>query len=170
MRPLWIAAFAALLLVAPRTGATQAPPAAPSGPLAAFAPLAGRTWLADGEGFSTVLSYQWRFPGRVLDASNVVRGAQGQTLARYHGMYAWDAGRNEIVFWTVAESGEVHRGRAWWRDDVLWHEAEVSGGRITSYASAIRPGASSMEYFADYAARTASDALLKTKPLVYRPQ
>lgn len=137
-------------------------------PQAGFEHLVGKTWVAEGTGFSTTLSYRWIFPGVMVESVNEVRNAQGGIIARYHGAYVWDKGRSEIAFWTVAEGGEVHRGRAFWRDGALWHEAEVSGGQIASYASALIARDSILEYFADYSARAAADSLLKTKPLVYR--
>jgi hypothetical protein len=139
-----------------------------TGQLAQLKALVG-TWTAEGAGFSTTLTYRWLIEGSVLEGANEVRGADGGVLARYRGMYAWDAGRSEIVFWTAAEGGEVHRGRAWWRDGVLWHVAEVSGGTITSYASAVRPADGRVEYFADYGTNRADDSLLRTEPLVYSP-
>jgi hypothetical protein len=137
-----------------------------TGPLAALDVLTG-TWTAKGSGFNTTLRYRWLLDGRVLEAANEVSGGDGRVLARYRGMYAWDAGRKEIVFWTAAESGEVHRGRAWWADGVLWHEADVSGGRIEAYASAVRPTDGRLEYFAAYGSKRAGPELLETKPLVY---
>lgn len=137
------------------------------GPLAALEVMSG-TWTADGQGFSTALTYRWLLPGSVLEASNDVRGADGRVLARYRGAYAWDAGRKEIVFWAAGETGEVHRGRAWWKDGVLWHEAEVSGGRVDRYASAVRPGDGRLDYFAAYGTARAEPALLDSTPIVYR--
>lgn len=159
----------------PATAPTVQPttqPATPAGaitePLAAFAPLIG-SWLGTGTGFSTTLRYTWEIEGRVLGVSNEVRNAEGGSIARYRGAYAWDAGLQQIVFWVASASGEVHRGRAWWQDGVLWHEAEVSGGRIKSYASAVRPRAGGFEYFAAYGATSATPALLDSTPIVYRP-
>jgi uncharacterized protein YndB with AHSA1/START domain len=131
--------------------------------------LTGRTWHAQGTGYRTTLSYHWLSEGQVLEARNEVFGASGNLIARYWGTYAWDAGREEIVFWTVAEGGEVHRGLAWWSDGVLWHEAEVSGGGIEAYASAMRPAGDRLEYFAAYGSRRAGPELLKTEPIVYGP-
>lgn len=149
------------------------PPRARPGdpPLAPLDLLAGQTWHAQGTGYRTTLSYHWLSEGRVLEARNEVFGASGNLIARYWGTYAWDAGREEIVFWTVAEGGEVHRGRAWWSDGVLWHEAEVSGGGIEAYASAMRPAGAGdrLEYFAAYGSRRAGPELLKTEPIVYAP-
>jgi hypothetical protein len=103
----------------------------------------------------------------VLGVTNVVKGSDGEILARYSGVYAWDAGREEIVFFTAAGGGEIHRGRAWWDEGVLWHEAEVSGGGVTAYASAVRPEGNALEYFADYGTDTATADLLTTEPLRY---
>jgi hypothetical protein len=156
-----LAALTALLLATPAsTSREQAPP------LADLARLVG-AWQADAPGFSTTLRYTWAIEGHVLEAANEVRDPSGRVIARYHGSYAWDAGRKTIVFWTASAAGEVHRGRAWWQDDVLWHEAEVSGGRITSYASAVRIAGRRLEYFADYAATAATPKLLETKPIAY---
>ena len=142
--------------------------AAAATPLAHFEALAGGIWSAQGEGFSTTLTYRWLLPGSMLEASNEVRGADGGVLARYRGAYLWDAGRGEVTFWTASANGEVHRGRAWWADDVLWHEAEVSGGGIEGYASAMRPTADGrVEYFAAYDRRDAGRYLLETTPIVY---
>jgi hypothetical protein len=91
-------------------------------------------------------------------------------IARYHGEYAWDPGAREIVFWTASTAGELHRGRASWRDGVLWHEATVAGGRIERYASALRVRDGRMEYFADYGTGTATPELLGLAPLVYHRQ
>jgi hypothetical protein len=152
------------LVAAPAT-AQENP--APSGPLAMMEVLAGRTWRAGGDGYVTILTYRWIQPGHVLEASNVVESPSGDVLARYSGSYAWDAGRAEIVFFTSAEGGEIHRGRAWWADDVLWHEAEVSGGSVTAYASAIRPRDDGFDYFADYGASAATPQLLGREPIRY---
>lgn len=159
----------ASLLAAPAAAQPATRPEADStaGPLAMLAPLTSTPWTARGEGFGTTLAYRWLLPGRVLEATNDVRGADGRVVARYRGAYAWDGGRGTIVFWTAAESGEVHRGRAWWRDGVLWHQAEVSGGRIDAYAAAVRPGDGRLEYFVAYGAGEASPALLEAEPLVY---
>lgn len=135
-------------------------------PLAPLNALTG-TWSAQGDGFRTTLTYRWLLDSRVLEAVNDVQDGDGRAIARYRGMYAWDAGRKEIVFWVAGGSGEVHRGRAWWRDGVLWHEAEVSGGRIESYASAIRPREGRLEYFAAYGSPKAGPELLARKPILY---
>src|SRR5690554_5820927 len=104
-----------VVLSASAAGRQPGPPAgqALTGPLAALDVFTG-TWTAKGSGFDTTLRYRWLLDGRVLEAANEVSSGDGVVLARYRGMYAWDAGRKEIVFWTAAESGEVHRGRAWW--------------------------------------------------------
>jgi hypothetical protein len=147
-------------------GTVPAASASPAGPLVALDALAGE-WAAEGPGFNTALTYGWLLEGRVLEATNEVHGDDGRVIARYRGMYAWDAGRNEIVFWTASESGEVHRGHAWWRDGVLWHEAEVSGGSIESYASAVRPGGGRLEFFASWGSTQAGPELLAGDALVY---
>lgn len=136
-----------------------------SSPLAAMNALVG-TWEADTEDFGTTLNYRWALPGYVLEVTNVVRDAQGNVLARYAGLYAWDGGREEITFFTATQ-GEVHRGRAWWDGDILWHEAEVSGGRLTHYASAVRLRGARIEYFADYSAADADEVVLQSQPIVY---
>ena len=130
--------------------------------------LTSHSWQAEGEGFVSTLTYRWRFEGRLLEAANELTDDKGAVMARYHGAYAWDPDAGDMVFWTMAESGELHRGRATWRDGVLWHEATVSGGRITTYASAMRWQGERMEYYADYAASRAGPELLERKPLVYR--
>lgn len=170
-----LAALGAVPMPLPATALTAKPATQPTvqagaatEPLAAFAPLIG-SWLGTGTGFSTTLRYTWEIEGRVLGVSNEVRDAKGGSIARYRGAYAWDAGRQQIVFWVTSYSGEVHRGRAWWSDGVLWHEAEVSGGRIKSYASAVRPRAGGFEYFAAYGASSATPSLLDGTPIVYRP-
>jgi hypothetical protein len=140
-----------------------------TGPLAELDALAGRTWTAQGSGFSTTLRYRWLFEGRLLEGTNEVRSARGEVIARYWGAYAWDAGRNRIEFWTAAESGELHRGHARWQDGVLWHDAEVSGGRIDGYRSAVRPRGAQLDYFAAYGAGRDTVNLLTTVPLVYSP-
>jgi hypothetical protein len=139
------------------------------GPMAAFDALVG-DWIARGSGFSTSLSYRWLLPGTMFEAANEVRDTSGNVLARYHGAYAWDRGRGEVVFWTVGEGGEVHRGQAWWEDGILWHEAEISGGGIEVYASAVRSGDQRLEYFAAYGRPDAGSYLLGTEPLVYEPE
>ncbi len=164
----WMVLLAALLMLLPGCAAAQAASErAPSQPLGELDVLVG-TWHAEGSGFSTTLTYRWLLPGRMLEAVNDVHGADGNVVARYRGAYAWDAGREEVVFWTAAESGEVHRGRAWWQDGALWHEADVSGGSIESYASVVRRTQDRLEYFADYGAPHATPALLATEPLRYR--
>lgn len=147
--------------------AAQSASTAAAGPLDEFSALTGSTWIAQGTGFSTALSYRWLLSGRIIEATNEVRGADGNVSARYRGAYVWDPGRGEVVFWTAAESGELHRGRAWWRDGVLWHEAEVSGGAIEGYASAARPVDGRIEYYAAYDRRDAGPYLLDSTPLVY---
>lgn len=138
----------------------------PAGPLADLDVLVGR-WQGSGPGFTTELQYRWVIVDRVLEVSNEVRGTAGGVIARYHGSYAWDGGREEIAFLTAGGGGEVHRGRAWWRDGVLWHEAEVSGGGVQAYASAVRPADGRLEYFADYGTATATRELLQGDPIVY---
>lgn len=133
-----------------------------------FEALTGAPWTASAEGFSTVLSYRWLLPGVMVEATNEVRGADGSVLARYHGAYVWDGERNEIVFWTASDAGELHRGRAWWRDGVLWHEATVSSGRIEGYASAVKAFDGRLEYYADYTRRDAGAYLLETRPIEYK--
>jgi hypothetical protein len=159
---LWFA-----LIVGALAAPASAQEAVSPGPLAALEVLAGKSWSAQGEGYATALSYQWLQPGHVLEATNEVTSPDGGVIARYSAAYAWDAGREEIVFFTASGNGEVHRGRAWWADGVLWHEAEVSGGSLRAYASAIRPGENGFEYFADYGAATATPALLTGTPLTY---
>jgi hypothetical protein len=139
------------------------------GPLRELAILVGPAWVGGGAGFTTALTYEWLLDGHILGVANDVLDGEGRVMARYRGVYAWDAGRDEVVFWTASESGEVHRGRAWWQDGVLWHEAEVSGGRIESYASAVRPTSGRLEYFAAYGERKATPALLDGQAIVYRP-
>jgi hypothetical protein len=151
---------------APAPAGASAPASMVRGPLADLAPLIG-TWEGRGPGFATRLRYRWILPGAILEAGNEVRNGAGELVGRYHGNYVWDAGREQIVFLTAGAGGEVHRGRAWWRDGILWHEAEVSGGRIDGYASAVRPADGRIEYFADYGVRTADTALLRTEPLIY---
>jgi hypothetical protein len=164
----FLSVFLAAAFSAPPGAAQSAPRAdAVQGPLAMLAPLTAAPWTLEGEGFSTTLAYRWLLPGSVLEATNDVRGADGRVIARYRGAYFWDGGLGTIVFWTAGESGEVHRGRAWWSDGVLWHEAEVSGGRVGAYASAVRPGDGRLEYFAAYGEREASPALLAREPMVY---
>lgn len=159
------AALGALLALAP-AGPVAAQPSGAEGPLAGLAPMVG-VWHARGAGFSTTLRYRWIFEGRLLEAANEVRNSDGRVIARYHGSYFWDPGQAAIVFVTASAGGEVHRGRAWWRDGVLWHEAEVSGGSIAAYASAVRPVAGRLEYFAAYGSRKAEPALLEGQALVY---
>ena len=159
----------AILLAAPTTAPrAQEKPDTQAAPMAALDGLTRGAWHAEGQGFTSTLVYRWRFEGRLLEVTNELTNPAGETLARYVGSYAWDPGANGIVFWTMAESGELHRGRATWRAGVLWHEATVTGGRITSYASALRWEGDRMEYFADYAATRAAAELLEREPLVYR--
>jgi hypothetical protein len=154
------------LLALATAGPVAAQPSGVEGPLTGLAPLVG-VWRAQGAGFSTTLRYRWIFDGRLLEASNEVRNRDGRVIARYHGSYFWDAGQAAIVFVTASAGGEVHRGRAWWRDGVLWHEAEVSGGSIAAYASAVRPVAGRLEYFAAYGSRKADPGLIEGEALVY---
>lgn len=144
----------------------QSPEPVP-GPLAQLSPLAGQSWVADGDGFTSTLTYRWLFAGRALEVTNELRNDEGRVVARYHGAYVWDPSVGEAAFWTVAERGELHTGRAWFREGVLWHEARVTGGEIEGYASAMRVRDGRLEYFADYGGTTAGSALLSTQPLVY---
>jgi hypothetical protein len=164
-------AAVSVVVFAPNAGAVPAPSgqAGAESSTSLLAPLSALTgtWSAQGDGFRTTLRYRWLLDNRVLEAVNDVHGGDGRAIARYRGMYAWDAGRKEIVFWVAGGSGEVHRGHAWWRDGVLWHEAEVSGGRIESYASAIRPREGRLEYFAAYGSPKAGPDLLDSKPILY---
>lgn len=86
---------------APAVGASPSGAHPDDPPLAPLDVLTGRTWHGQGTGFRTRLSYDWLSEGRVLEARNEVRGASGNLIARYFGTYAWDAGREEIVFWTA---------------------------------------------------------------------
>jgi hypothetical protein len=154
------------LLALATAGPVAAQPGGVEGPLAGLAPMVG-VWHARRAGFSTTLRYRWIFEGRLLEGSNEVRNGDGRVIARYHGNYFWDAGRGAIGFVTASAGGEVHRGRAWWGDGVLWHEAEVSGGSIAAYASAVRPLPGRLEYFAAYGTRKADPALIEGQALVY---
>lgn len=133
-------------------------------PLADLGVLEG-SWHADGDDFQSSLTYRWIFEGQVLEGVNEVRYGESDT-SRYHGLYTWDEGAQEITYLLTADDGELHRGRAWWADGVLWHEAIVSGGSIDSYASAMRPRNEKLEYYADHAAVHAVDSLLDAEPLV----
>lgn len=166
-RGIWL--FAAVALVAFSTDLTRAQvaPDRPDAPMQMLDPLTGATWHGQGDGFSSTLEYRWIFKGRLLEAVNEVRNASGNVVARYHGAYLWEPQTKEIVFWTMAEGGELHRGVANWRDGVLWHEANVTGGRIQGYASAVRLTNGRLEYFADYGTKVATPVLLDLDPLVY---
>src|SRR5690606_34385594 len=149
----------------------QAPGSMPdsAAALSPFNSLAGTAWVAEGSGFRSLLSYHWLLPGMVLAASNEVSRPDGSVMVSYRGSYAWDAGRNELVFWNASSSGEVHRGRAWWESGLLWHEAAISGGRLASYASAVRHTDSTLHIYSSLGAKAASPDVLQETPLKYTP-
>ena len=82
----------------------------------------------------------------------------------------WDAARRSIVFWTVGQDGESHTGTAEWRNGQLWHEAAVSGGRITGYRSVVAVAGKELHYRAAYVPTATETAVLATKPLIYVPR
>lgn len=138
-------------------------------PLRFFEALVNRTWVARGEGFSSRLHYTWALDGHLVEVTNVLANAAGEPFLRYKGAYVWDPGRNQIGFWTVSAGGELHQGYARWDGEVLWHEAEIAGGKTAGYASALQIGPDCFAFFMTTGARRAGPALLNETPLVYVP-
>lgn len=132
----------------------------------AFAGLIG-TWLAEGTGFSSQLTYRWQLPGVMVSVSNELRGAEHQLLARYEGGYYRHPVTGEWRFLTAGGTGELHEGSAVWRDGTLWHEAVLHGGGIAGYSSAVVPTADTVRYHARYTPGPTDASLLELTPLVY---
>jgi hypothetical protein len=135
--------------------------------LSALAPLEG-VWVAKGEGFSTRLAYEWALPGVLLRARNEVRNDAGAIVAQYEGHYMWDPAQSAIVFWTVAQTGELHRGTVTQRNDAVWHDATVSGGTISGYRSVMAVVGDEIHYRAKYEPSSSDEAVLASAPLIYR--
>lgn len=166
-RPLRPLALLPLLLVGlafPNLLAAQAEhgPAGPSG----FDALIG-TWMATGDGFTSQLVYRWRLPGRIVDVSNELRGADQQLFGRYEGSYFVDPRTGAWRFFTAGGTRELHEGTAVWRDGGLWHDAVLIGGSIEGYSSVVLPEADTMRYHARYVPGPPDDGLLELDPLVY---
>lgn len=140
-----------------------------AGPLSEMARLTG-AWVANGEGFSSTLRYEWALCNVLFRARNELRNEGGEIIGQYEGYYAWDPDQSQIVFWTVGRDGELHRGTARWRDGKLWHEATVSGGRIKGYRSALGLQDGELVYRANYSASASDEDVDETVPLVYRKQ
>jgi hypothetical protein len=138
-------------------------------PLAVLNSLAG-AWVAKGEGFFSKLTYEWALPGVLLRSRNELRNGKGELFRQYEGNYAWDAARSKIVFWVVGSDGELHQGEAEWRDGLLWHNATVSGGKITGYRSVLAVAGKELVYKARYESSATDAAVLNSSPLVYQPQ
>lgn len=126
------------------------------------------SWVAVGNGFSSRLTYEWALPGVLLRSRNELRNQAGERFGRYEGNYAWDPALSRIVFWTVGQDGELHRGEAEWREGQLWHQAAVSGGKIRGYRSVIRTVGNELHYRAKYEQSAADSDVLASTPLVYR--
>lgn len=126
-------------------------------------------WIAEGEGFTSRLTYEWAIPGVLLRARNEVTNNEGRVLGRYEGNYAWSSAASKYVFWTVGADGAVHEGAAEWRDGALWHSAHVSGGRIDGFRSSITPEGDSLLYRAVYEPGATDDAVRAAQPLRYSP-
>jgi hypothetical protein len=142
---------------------------AKSTPLAAFNAFEG-AWVANGTGFSSRLIYEWALTGVLFRSRNELRNAKGELIKQYEGHYAWDAARSKIVFWVVGSDGELHQGEAAWRDGLLWHDATVSGGRITGYRSVLGVAGKELVYRARYEPAATDAAVLSSTPLVYQTE
>lgn len=126
------------------------------------------SWVAQGKGFSSRLTYEWALPGVLLRGRNEVRNEAGAVVAQYEGYYAWDPTLSKIIFFTVGRNGELHRGVADWRSGQLWHEATVSGGKIGGYRSVLEVVGSELHYRAKYEAAATDKDVLGSSVLVYR--
>lgn len=149
--------------------AARGRPADDPSPMAAIGLLEG-TWVARGDGFSSELVYEWSLPSTLLRVRNELRDEAGAVVGQYVGHYAWDADRSSIVFWTVSRNGELHRGTATWRNGQLWHDATVSGGRISGYRSVVIPVEGKLRYQAQYDASATDSDILGSPPLIYHPK
>lgn len=136
--------------------------------LSSLAALEG-SWTAHGDGFSSQLVYEWALPAVLLCARNELRDDAGLVVGRYEGHYMWDPSESRIVFWTVGQDGELHRGMATWRDGMLWHEATVSGGRIAGYRSVLSLAERELRFRARYERSATDEDVLASPPLTYRP-
>lgn len=135
--------------------------------LSALAPLEG-AWIGRGDGFSSTLAYEWALPGVLLRARNEVRSDAGALVGQYEGHYLWDPAESRIVFWTVGQNGELHRGTVASRDEQLWHEATVVGGRVSGYRSLVTFVGPEMHYRAQYEPSATDAEVVASVPLVYR--
>lgn len=125
------------------------------------------SWRAQGDGFSSTLTYDWALPGVLLRVRNELRNGAGDVIGRYEGHYAWDHAQGRIVFWTVGRDGELHQGTVAARDGHLWHEARVSGGRIDGYRSVVAPVREDLHYRAVYQRSATDEQVLGAAPLIY---
>ena len=158
-----------LLLAVPGAGApAQTSPRSDSDRLAALTSLEG-AWVAQGEGFSSTLVYEWALPGALLRGRNELRNAAGETIGRYEGHYAWDPDASRIIFWTVGRGGELHRGTVTPREGQLWHDANVAGGSSSGYRSVITIVGKELHYRARYQRSATDNDVLASTPLIYKP-
>lgn len=158
-----LAVVAASVLVSAQAGDRQAA----AGHLAVLAPLEG-AWLAQGDGFSSTLVYEWALPGTLLRVRNELRNAAGDLVGEYEGSYAWDPAESRIVFWTVGRGGELHRGSVVARANQLWHEARIAGGRTDGYRSVIAITGGELHYRARYERAATDEDVLGSDPLIYK--
>jgi hypothetical protein len=162
-----LAIVAVLLIASSDAGAQSGVSAAEApGQLSAMTPLLG-AWVAEGQGFTSVMTYEWVLPNRLLRVRNVLRNGAGEQFGEYEGHYAWHQGRSTIVFWTVGGNGELHEGTAAWREGRLWHDARVTGGKIEAYRSVLDLGPHELRYRAKYGTPATDASLLASDPLVY---
>jgi len=136
-------------------------------PLAKLASFEG-SWIAQGKGFSSTLTYEWALPGVLLRGRNELHNEAGGLVGQYEGLYAWDPARSRIVFLTAGRDGELHQGEAEWRHEQLWHKAVVSGGKITGYRSLLEAVGTELHYRASYGDSATDKKVLDSTPLVYR--
>jgi hypothetical protein len=126
------------------------------------------TWVAQGDGFSSTLQYEWALPNVLLRGRNELRNDAGKVIGQYEGHYVWDPDQSKIVFWTVGRDGELHRGSAIWRAGQLWHEATVSGGRIKGYRSVLDVVEGELHFRAKFQASATDEEVRNNAPLIYR--
>ena len=128
---------------------------------------AGR-WAAQGAGFQSELRYRTVLPGVVVSAENTLTDKEGRVMARYFAVYFLNAAKGQVEFRTLKDDGELHEGTAYFADGALWHDAEVTGGGINRYRSAMKRSGEQMFYRAAFGELRDRARIEKLQPLAYR--
>jgi hypothetical protein len=90
--------------------------------------LAGPAWLARGDDFTSVLTYAWVVPGRVMTRERILF-ADGEPVRHDRGAYQLDPVDGDLEFWIAGPDGERHEGEVEPGPGGLWHLGRVVDGR-----------------------------------------